>query len=160
MQKASIKGSNKGFTLIELLVVIAIIGILAAIVLVSLGNARQRGADAGIQGNLDGIRTQAELWSTTNGNTYGAALATSTTGCATQTTGVFSDSTIQNAIAAAETASGASAACAVGPIGAHWSVAVPLKSNPAASWCVSSSGVAKQVNAVGAASLAAGAGCL
>lgn len=52
---------QKGFTLIELLVVIAIIGILASIVLVNLGTARDRANDTAAKGELSQMRSQAEL---------------------------------------------------------------------------------------------------
>lgn len=69
---------NKGFTLIELLVVIAIIGILSSVVLASLTTARSRGTAAAIQSEMSNARAQAELYYSTNGNSYGVATDCST----------------------------------------------------------------------------------
>jgi len=64
--------NRKGFTLIELLVVIAIIGILAALVIVSLSGARTKANDTKIKNNARSIDTGMAQYYLDNNNTYPA----------------------------------------------------------------------------------------
>ncbi|OGM96894.1 MAG: hypothetical protein A3B86_00050 [Candidatus Yanofskybacteria bacterium RIFCSPHIGHO2_02_FULL_38_22b] len=60
--------SSKGFTLVELLVVIAIIGVLATLILLQLGVARQKARDARRVADINQVRSSLELYFDDEGN--------------------------------------------------------------------------------------------
>ncbi len=133
--------NNAGFTLIELLVVIAIIGILSAVVLASLGTARSKGVDAAIQADLVGIRTQAQIYRTDNANKYGTNVADESDCAATDN--LFSDPTVVNQVAGADTANGPTngVVCNVAADGTAYAVSAALVATPGTYWCVDSTGM-------------------
>lgn len=78
--------SQRGFTLIELLIVIAIIGLLASIVVASLGTVQGKGRDARRVADIDALKKALIMYSADNGR-YPIYAAT-TTFNATSTVGL------------------------------------------------------------------------
>lgn len=72
--------NRRGFTLVELLVVIAIIGILAAMVLASLGSARSKARDTSRKNDLTQIRSALEQYGADKGGLF--PIGTGTAGVA------------------------------------------------------------------------------
>ena len=133
---------QQGFTLIELLVVIAIIGILSAVVLASLGTARNKGNDAAIQSDLSTIQTQAEIYfSGVGNNTYGPTYIATGSCPASGTSMFYADVAIRNAIAGAKTANGGTTLNCNNAANAY-AVSSKLQAGVSGKmyWCVDSSG--------------------
>lgn len=140
-----------GFTLIELIVVVAIVGILTAIVLSSLNNAREKGRDGGVKSNLVNIRGQAEILYTTWGNYAVDATPTyfALAQCTNTADTLFSNANIWAQIVAAYSAGDGVAFTRCYSAPGFWAVAVGLNTGGTAgdaisdSWCVDSSGGSK-----------------
>lgn len=97
MSKKSIFNSSKltkGFTLIELLVVIAIIGILSAVVVVSINSARDKSKAVFIKSSLKSLYSEAEIFYTQNG-TYAGLYNTTTYDCAGDLSDIAESMTLQ-----------------------------------------------------------------
>lgn len=56
----------KAFTLVEVLIVVTIMAIILSIMMVSVGNARDKAKDAAIKANLSGMRSEGEVYATDN----------------------------------------------------------------------------------------------
>ncbi|MBX4197820.1 type II secretion system GspH family protein [Candidatus Parcubacteria bacterium] len=148
------KNIRKGFTLIELLVVIAIIGILSAVVLASLNNARDKGSNAAIKSTVNNARAQAELYYDSNLQSYGAvcnngALAGGVKGIYDMKLGASN---------AGGGVIGTDVKCAVSSTGDAWALESKLKGTPTTYYCVDSTGNATTTTATGIGDGTLGAG--
>ena len=87
-QRRAIEGSDSGFTLIELLIVIVVLGILAAIVVFSLGTITGKSAVAACQADAQQLNTGLAAYYAANQD-YPLATAPATTGTTANNGGGF-----------------------------------------------------------------------
>ncbi|MFA6177299.1 MAG: type II secretion system protein [Candidatus Paceibacterota bacterium] len=144
---------KKGFTLIELLVVVAIVGILAAVVMVALTSARNKGGDAGVKSNLRNAITQGEIFynintvvpsSYTNVCTNGPIGSPAVNGIGAQ---VLAAAKANGYASYATNAIGTTTTATCNNSANGWAAEVPLKSaGTNQMWCVDWTGKSLQTN--------------
>lgn len=132
---------RQGFTLIELLVVIGIIGVLAAVVLVSMNDARDGATDARVQSEMDSLSKQS-LISFLPINGFDSVCGTG---------GVTQDPAIARLIGSIEALTGGTVECnsATGA----FAVSAPLENG--LFWCVDGDGVKREIPSALAAGVTA-----
>jgi len=74
--RRGVKRTEGGFTLVELLVVVLILGVLAAVVVFSVGGITNRGRNASCTTEVREVRTAIEAYKAQNNNTNPANLNT------------------------------------------------------------------------------------
>ncbi len=143
-----------GFTILELLIVVAIIGILAAVVLATLGTARMKAADGAIKANLKNAHSQAQVYYDLGAETFVGVCALA----GTRVIGPMVKSAENNYNGALTTYANGTAStwntAQCHESASAWAAQVPLKASASgaiAAWCVDSKGTSKQVNVVLAA---------
>lgn len=115
--------------LIPIVWIIAYFGIMAPIVLVSMGGAREKARDVGIKAELSGMRVTAEIYFWNNEDNYD---------------GFCESSDAEAAIASTAERGGVTVLCDDTAI--TWAAFAPLKDKIAQCFCVDSRGTAKNLN--------------